>query len=158
MSGRASTTAGSRVAAAPGRTEPGTAHPRQRLRVLTRLVDAGIRAGVAMAPILPGISDRPDQLAAVVRAARDAGATHLWSGWLHMKGATRAYFMEHLAREWPEELERYEKVYAERAYLDAAENRALRDQITALQRRYPLHRRAGMIAPREEPVQLMLSI
>ena len=40
------------------KTEPGTAPPRQRLRALTRLVDAGIDAGIGMAPILPGLSDR----------------------------------------------------------------------------------------------------
>src|SRR5437762_5212537 len=56
------------------RTEPGTAPPRQRLRALSRLADAGVRASVGMAPILPGISDRPEQLAEVVRAAREAGA------------------------------------------------------------------------------------
>ena len=56
------------------KTEPGTAPPRQRLRALTALVDAGIKAGVGMAPILPGLSDRPEQLAEVVKAARAAGA------------------------------------------------------------------------------------
>ena len=57
------------------RTEPGTAPPHQRLRALTTLVEAGIETSVGMAPILPGLSDRPEQLAAVVRAARAAGAT-----------------------------------------------------------------------------------
>src|SRR3954465_11538054 len=56
------------------RTEPSTAHPRQRLRALRRLVDAGINARVGMAPILPGISDRPEQLREVVRAAPADGA------------------------------------------------------------------------------------
>src|SRR3712207_3253318 len=51
------------------KTEPGTADPRQRLRALKRLVDAGVKVSVGMAPILPGLSDRPEQLAAVVRAA-----------------------------------------------------------------------------------------
>jgi len=55
------------------RTEPGTAPPQQRLRALTQLVEAGIKVGVGMAPILPGISDKPELLAAVVRAAREAG-------------------------------------------------------------------------------------
>src|SRR5690242_9613766 len=59
------------------RTEPGTAHPRQRLRALEKLVAAGIDAGVGMAPILPGLSDRPEQLEEVVKAARAAGATGL---------------------------------------------------------------------------------
>src|SRR6476661_6559346 len=38
------------------RTEPGTAPPRQRLRALSRLVEAGVSASVGMAPILPGLS------------------------------------------------------------------------------------------------------
>src|SRR5437867_1333676 len=60
------------------RTEPGTAPPRQRLRALRMLVDAGIDTGVGIAPILPGISDRPELIADVVKAARDAGATNVW--------------------------------------------------------------------------------
>src|ERR1043166_1896497 len=55
-------------------TEPGTAPPRQRLRAVRALADAGVRVNVALAPILPGLSDRPELLAAAVKAARDAGA------------------------------------------------------------------------------------
>src|SRR4030088_1267469 len=54
------------------RTEPGTAPPRQRLRALKRLVDAGIKASAGMAPIIPGLSDKPELMADVVRAAREA--------------------------------------------------------------------------------------
>src|ERR1700694_1942429 len=57
------------------KTEPGTAPPRQRLRAIEKLVTAGVDVGVGMAPILPGLSDRPDQLEAVGQAARGAGAT-----------------------------------------------------------------------------------
>jgi len=73
------------------KTEPGTAHPRQRLRAIERLVAAGIDVGVGMAPILPGLSDRPEQLEAVVKAARAAGATGLWAGMLHLKDGTREH-------------------------------------------------------------------
>jgi DNA repair photolyase len=52
-------------------TEPNTPPPRQRLRALATLRAAGIDAGVGMAPILPGLSDRPELLADVVKAARD---------------------------------------------------------------------------------------
>src|ERR1700716_3517596 len=64
------------------RTEPGTAHPRQRLRAIEKLVAAGIDVGVGMAPILPGLSDRPDQIEAVVKAARAAGGTGALGGTL----------------------------------------------------------------------------
>ncbi len=70
-----------------------------------------------MAPILPGISDRPEQLAAVVRAAREAGATHLWANVVHLRPGTREHFLDHLARDWPEERERYERLFARGAYL-----------------------------------------
>ena len=93
------------------RTEPGTAPPRQRLRALRVLVDAGIDAGVGMAPILPGISDDPAQLAEVVRAAREAGATGLWCNVLHLQPGTREHFLENLARDWPALLPRYEALY-----------------------------------------------
>ena len=60
------------------KTEPSTAHPRQRLRALKELVDAGIKVGVGMAPILPGISDRPEQLREVVTGgARGRSHGHL---------------------------------------------------------------------------------
>jgi DNA repair photolyase len=103
------------------RTEPGTAPPHQRLRALRQLVDAGIRTGVGMAPILPGLSDRPELLADVVRAARAAGATGIWSNLLYLKPGTREHFLEALERDWPELLPEYERLYARRAYLPAEE-------------------------------------
>src|SRR5260370_4083497 len=102
------------------KTEPGTAHPKQRLRAIEKLVAAGIDVGVGMAPILPGLSDRPDRLEAVIKAARAAGATGLWAGMLHLKDGTREHFMSVLARQWPELVPRYEAAYRDRAYLPAA--------------------------------------
>jgi DNA repair photolyase len=98
-------------------TEPGTAPPRQRLRAIRTLIDAGIDASVGMAPILPGLSDDPAKMAAVVRAARDAGATSIWANVLYLRPGTREHFLENLARDWPALLPRYERLYAHRAYL-----------------------------------------
>ncbi|MGH3103107.1 MAG: radical SAM protein [Gaiellaceae bacterium] len=140
-------------------TEPGTAPPRQRLRALKALVDAGIKAGVGMAPILPGLSDRPEQLVAVVKAAREAGATSIWANLLYLKPGTREHFLEQLARDWPEELERYERLYAGRAYLPAAETEPVREQVAELRRRFGVaDRRRTRLAPPPEPEQLALAI
>jgi DNA repair photolyase len=98
-------------------TEPGTAPPRQRLRALRELRAAGIRAGVGMAPLLPGLSDQPHLMRAVVVAAREADASHLWWNVLNLRPGTREHFLESLARDWPEQLARYERLYAKRAYL-----------------------------------------
>ena len=103
-------------------TEPGTAPPLQRLRALSVLADAGIRSSVGMAPILPGLSDRPDQLRRVVAAARAAGASGIWANVLYLKPGTREHFLECLAQDWPELLPQYETLYdGGRAYLRARE-------------------------------------
>jgi DNA repair photolyase len=98
-------------------TEPGTAPPRQRLRALRMLVDAGVRASVGMAPLLPGLSDHPRQIERVVVAAREAGACGIWANLLYLRPGTREHFLECLARDWPELLPDYEDLYARSAYL-----------------------------------------
>ena len=141
------------------KTEPGTAPPRQRLRALEQLVDAGIKASVGMAPILPGISDRPEQLAEVVRAAREAGATCIWANLLYLRPGTREHFLEQLARDWPELLPEYERLYAGRAYLPAAEAEPVRADVAELRRRLGVaDRRSVRLQPPPEPEQLALAV
>jgi DNA repair photolyase len=143
------------------KTEPRTAHPRQRLRALEELVDAGIEVGVGMAPILPGISDKPEQLREVVAAARDAGATGVWTNVLFLRPGTREHFLENLARDWPEELVRYERLYARRAYLGKEQTKPVREQVKALAKEYGVRDRRRVRLEPERPVvaeQLALAV
>ena len=141
------------------RTEPGTAPPRQRMRALKRLVDAGIRTGVGMAPILPGLTDRPELLAEVVRAARAAGATGIWSNLLYLRPGTREHFLDALKRDWPELLPEYERLYARRAYLPADETKPVREQVRALARGHGIRdRRTVRLEPPPEPEQLRFAL
>jgi DNA repair photolyase len=141
------------------RTEPGTAPPHQRLRALTQLVDAGIKVGVGMAPILPGISDTPALLADVVRAAREAGATSIWANLLHLRPGTKEHFLAALEQDWPELLPEYERRYARRTYLSAAETTPVREQVRVLARTHGIRdRRRLKLAPPPDPEQLQLGI
>ena len=141
------------------RTEPSTAHPRQRLRAIKTLVEAGVNARVGMAPILPGISDRPEQLREVVRAARDAGATGVWANLLFLRPGTREHFLAHLAEDWPEQLPLYEQLYAGKAYLSAKETKPLRTEVSSLAQEYGIRdRRKLRLAPPPEPEQLSLTV
>ena len=141
------------------RTEPSTAHPRQRLRAITTLVEAGIDARVGMAPILPGISDRADQLRDVVRAARDAGATGIWANLLFLRPGTREHFLAHLAEDWPEQLPRYEQLYAGRAYLGSDDQKPVREEVARLAREFAVRdRRRVKLEPEPEPEQLSLAV
>jgi DNA repair photolyase len=141
------------------RTEPGTAPPHQRLRALKQLVDAGIKAGVGMAPILPGLSDKPEMLADVVRAARAAGATGVWANLLYLKPGTKEHFLAALERDWPELLPEYERLYARRAYLPAEKTKPVRERVRELARAHGVRdRRSVRLEPPDDPEQLQLVV
>jgi DNA repair photolyase len=144
------------------RTEPGTAPPRQRLRALEKLVTAGIKAGVGMAPILPGISDRQELLEDVVKAAREAGATHVWAGLLYLRPGTREHFMRALERHWPEQVPAYQRLYAARAYLPKERTEPLQRRIGELRRRHEIadrrSPRPALITPPPQPSQQQLTL
>jgi DNA repair photolyase len=138
-------------------TEPGTPPPRARLAALAKLVAGGVRAEVAIAPILPGLSDKPELLADVVRAARDAGACGIWAGVVNLRPGTREHFLEHLARDWPEERERYDRLFARGAYLPAADTAPITDIVAGLKREFEIaDRREQKLVPPPEAEQLTL--
>jgi len=144
-----------------GRLEPGVAPPRQRLRAIRILTDAGIAAGVALAPVLPGLTDAPADLAAVLRAARAAGATHAWSNVLNLRGGTREHFMAVLEREWPSEVDRYRRLYPSGGpgYLRNADAGPIERRLAAVTRGAGIDdRRRVVLSPDPEPSQLALPI
>jgi DNA repair photolyase len=136
-------------------TEPHTSPPIQRLRALKTLVDGGIRAGVGVAPILPGLSDDPHLLEDVVKAARDHGATHVWANVLYLRPGTREHFLDKLAKVWPELLPMYEQLYASRAYLGDTETRPLRSRVQQLAKAYEVADRRTVRLAVPTPSELM---
>lgn len=139
-------------------TEPGTSPPRQRLRALSRLVEAGIDARVGMAPILPGLSDRPELLADVVREARAAGATGIWANLLYLRPGTREHFLDALERDWPELLPRYEQLYSRNAYLPRRETDPVRERVRKLARSHGVRdRRRVRLEPAPQAEQLQIA-
>ena len=77
-------------------TEPGTPPPDRRVDALRRLTDMGIRCGVLVAPVLPGLSDRDDQLRDVVEACAAAGAVSVTGVALHLRGPVRGHYLDWL--------------------------------------------------------------
>ena len=141
------------------RTEPGTPPPLKRLRVMRQLVEAGIEAGVGMAPVLPGLSDSPAQLEATVAAAAAAGACFLWANVVYLKPGTKEHFYSFLEREYPHLLGRYKELFPG-AYAPAAVKAPITEAVAWLRRRYQVQdRRAWRAEPAahpEPPVQLAL--
>jgi DNA repair photolyase len=99
-------------------TEPGTPHPRRRVEAVAKLNAAGVPCGVLVAPILPGLSDAPEQLEAVVKACVEAGAVSITPLLLHLRTGVREHYMSWLAGARPDLVERYAGLYP-RAYAPA---------------------------------------
>lgn len=137
-------------------TEPGTAPPRQRLRAVRMLAEAGIDVGVGIAPVILGLSDRPESLAEVMTAARDAGASGAWCNVLHLRPGTREHFLRYLEQDWPELLPRYRELYRG-DYLRKDEETAIRERVWHLDTRVRVGSRSGPhIEPPPPPRQIAL--
>jgi len=112
-------------------TEPGTPHPKARMEAVRTLTEGGIPTGILMAPILPGLSDAPEQLRAVVEAAIEAGATHVSPILLHLRPGVREEFLPWLETEHPDLVERYLQIYRQ-PYGPKAMREALGRQVSSL--------------------------
>jgi len=123
--------------------EPGTPSPAKRLEVCSRLNDAGIPCGVLIAPVLPYLTDSPEQLEETVAAVAAAGATHASGIALHLRPGAREWWMTWLAREHPELVPRYRTLYGGGSYATSAYRTELAGRLTTLLRRHGLGRPAG---------------
>jgi DNA repair photolyase len=117
--------------------EPGTAHPLQRLRAVRALADAGLRAGVLMAPLVPGFSTSAAKIEATVKAAADHGAGFVGANVLFLDGGTRDHFMRFLAQEFPALTARYEHLYASK-YVSRDYAQQVKRTVGLLKARYGL--------------------
>ena len=91
--------------------EPGTPPPHQRLRAMEKLVRSGVRAGVLLSPVLPGITDDRAGLESIVRSAADHGAQFLGTRILYLQPGTREHFLGFLKSEYPALLAEYRRLY-----------------------------------------------
>jgi DNA repair photolyase len=112
--------------------------PEVRLRALARLTRAGIHAGLLIAPIIPCVTDGRAALDSLFRAAKEAGAHYVVGAALRLGPAARHRFLPHLAREFPDLLERYERHYAGRTSANRSYQEALTRRLQALRRKYGL--------------------
>ncbi|MGH2808919.1 MAG: radical SAM protein [Actinomycetota bacterium] len=114
------------------KSEPSTPHPRKRIEAVAKLNEAGIPCGVLVAPILPGITDRPEQIRAVIEACVDAGATHVSPILLHLRPKVKEVYMEWLGENYPDLVPRYEDMYRKSAYASNADRKALSTKFHAI--------------------------
>ncbi|GAA0852794.1 radical SAM protein [Streptosporangium amethystogenes subsp. fukuiense] len=131
--------------------EPGAHSAQKRLELVAELNGRGVACGVAMAPILPLLTDSPDQLAATVRRVADAGAVSLVPHVLRLPAGAREWYLAWLGEHHPALVPRYGELYAKGADAEAGYVRRVTDQVLQLAARYGM----GRVRP-EQPLPLAL--
>jgi DNA repair photolyase len=121
--------------------------PQKRLAALRALRDAGLRAGVNIAPVLPDLTDTRESLAAVIAAARDAGATHVFANTLFLRDAAKARFLAFLEECFPRLSARYALRYARSAFLDQRYKDRIMRLMDELRREYGIPDRPDLHPP-----------
>jgi DNA repair photolyase len=110
-------------------TEPHSPNPRARLEAVAELTRAGIRTGVLVAPLMPGINDAPEQVAKILELASEAGAAYVTGIALHLRGDVRGLFFEWLRGHRPDLVDRYKRLYQRGAYAHPDERKRLSELV-----------------------------
>ena len=124
-------------------TEPHTPHPRKRIDAVAELKRAGIRTGVLIAPLIPGVNDAPEKVEPLLELLDEAGPDSIGGVALHLRGEVRDIWFDWLRERRPDLLPRYEELYERGAYMRKEEANRLS----------ALVRRPGRTGPRREMVQ-----
>jgi DNA repair photolyase len=91
--------------------EPGTANPFHRLKAMRTLREAGVPAGVMMAPVLPGLTDSAASIEAVAAAAREHKAAYFSATALRLAPHVKEFYLGFVKDEYPDLLPRYKRAY-----------------------------------------------
>jgi DNA repair photolyase len=133
--------------------EPGTAHPLQRLRAVRELVGAGIRTGVLMNPIVPGLSSKPALMDRTMKAIADHGARFVGCNVMFLEGGTRDHFMRWLSDEYPTLVDGYMQLYA-RKYAPASYRKELHTVFNLLRKKHGINGRHEDGSPPQDAVRV----
>jgi DNA repair photolyase len=132
--------------------EPRAPRPDLRLEAMSKLNQAGVNAGVICAPVLPGITDSPRDLEAVVRATAKAGGKYVFANSLFLKPCSAAVFMPFLEKEFPHLAASYRQRYHERAFLPNSYRKRLSQLMARLRQKYRIRSDYDRYSERSHPL------
>jgi len=136
--------------------EPRAPRPDLRLEAIRALAAAGIRVGISCSPVVPGITDSPQDLEVLIRSAAESGADYVFANPLFLKPCSAAVFLPFLEQHFPHLAENYRERYQNRAFVSKAYAKRLSDLIARLRQKYKLtraHRRDAPAFATKWPVQ-----
>ncbi len=132
--------------------EPRAPRPDLRLEALRKLNQAGVPAGVICAPVLPGITDSPRDLEALVRAVAEAGGKYVFANSLFLKPCSAAVFLPFLEKEFPHLVKSYGERFKDRAFLSASYRKRLSQLMARLRQKYGIRTDYDRYSERSHPL------
>jgi DNA repair photolyase len=120
--------------------EPRAPRPDLRMETVRKLNLEGVNAGVICAPVVPGITDSPRDLEALVRATVEAGGKYIYANPLFLKPCSAAVFLPFLEKEFPHLADSYRQRYKDRAFLPKAYGQRLSQLMKRLRQKYGLRK------------------
>ncbi|WP_029090445.1 Rv2578c family radical SAM protein [Brevibacterium album] len=127
--------------------EPGTPRTAARLATVRAAADLGFRVTVFLMPVMPKLTDSREQLDLALGSIREAGASRVVYGALHLRPGTREWFLEWIEREHPELLERYRRMYGGSSYASARYREWLDERMRPLLKKHGLSAKADDDTP-----------
>lgn len=138
-------------------TEPYAPSPEMRLKAVASLAEAGVSVGVMASPILPLITDSEDNLLAVAKAAKDAGAKSFGAYVVFLQPAAQRVFYPFLADHFPEHLARYQRSFRDGAYLEGRYPEKMRTLVQDIRQQVGIAARdIDLVTPPSPPAEQML--
>jgi DNA repair photolyase len=120
--------------------EPRAPRPDLRLNAVRELREAGVKAGVICAPVLPGITDSPAGLDALVKATKDAGGRYIYANPLFLKPCSAKVFLPFLEKEFPHLVAGYRKRFEDRAFVGKAYAKRISELMAVLRKKHGITR------------------
>jgi DNA repair photolyase len=100
----------------------------------------GVNTGVICAPVVPGITDSPRDLEALVRATAEAGGKYIYANPLFLKPCSAAVFLPFVEKEFPHLVDSYRQRYKDRAFLPKAYGQRLSQLMARLRQKHGLRK------------------
>jgi DNA repair photolyase len=120
--------------------EPRAPRPDLRIETVRKLNVEGVNAGVICAPVVPGITDSPRDLEALVRSTAEAGGKYIYANPLFLKPCSAAVFLPFLEKEFPHLVDSYHQRYKDRAFLPKSYGQRLSQLMARLREKYGLRK------------------
>ena len=120
--------------------EPRAPTPQKRFAAVAGLTQAGIRVNVFLAPILPFITDKPEDMATIFARAQELGVRRIFADCLRLRSSARKRYFPFIAEHFPHLLATYRHLYSEDADPLAEYKRWLRTLCEELLDKYGFNR------------------